>query len=167
MRFELPAADSLSTSPILRMVISVQALPHFCGKGVKPCRFADQPNGACHSTGLVAITRTGLVASDRIRWSRASKKVASHCVQAFTGVHASDETSHFPLSLKLGNGAARTWHAGLSRDPQCAAKAIPQGRGGARLLSISAAANAGVARSPSGDENRNREILPQAFSREA
>ena len=68
-----------------------------------------------------------------------------------------------PLSGKLENGRARTWPGGLHRGPDCA-KAIPQGRGGARLLSISVEGNAGFARSSSRDENRNEEILPRAFS---
>ena len=48
-----------------------------------------------------------LVASDRVRWSRAFKGRVSLCSGLYC-VNASDETFHFPLSLKLGNGAART-----------------------------------------------------------
>jgi hypothetical protein len=133
-----------------------------------PIRGSTQRRLSFH--GLVAITRTRLVAINRNACRKRSyqlvESVEEGCVLLCSGVywhHASDET-HSPLPRKLGNGRARSLHAGLRRGPQCA-KAIPQGRGGARLLSISAAADAGVARSPSRDENRNREILPGAFSR--
>jgi hypothetical protein len=90
-------------------------------------------------------------------------RVASHCAQAFTGVHASEETSDFPHSLQLGAGPARTWHTGLHGDPQ-RPKAIPRERGGARLLSISAEANAGRVGGPSPEERRIRGDLPTAIS---
>jgi hypothetical protein len=54
----------------------------------------------------------------------ASKKVASHCAQAFTGVHASEGTFHFPVAPRLGNGAPELGTAdftevgGLHRGPQ-------------------------------------------------
>jgi hypothetical protein len=113
--------------------------------------------GHTETSAAAEFRRSEIRADDNI------EKVASHCVQAFTDVHASDETSHFPIFRKLGNGRARTWHGGLHRGSQ-GAKAISQGRGGARLLSISAGANAGYARSPSRDESRIRKHLPTAFS---
>ncbi len=121
---------------------------------------------AARTTGMRKDCGCGFMRSDTVRARPrmiASKKVASHCAQAFTGVHASEETSRFPLSPKLGNGRARTWHTGLHRDPQCP-KAIPRERGGARLLSISAGANAGRAGWPSPEERRIRGDLPTAIS---
>ena len=118
----------------------------------------DIVRGADH--GYAEGLRLWIHAVDTVR---ARPKVASHCAQAFTGVHASEEASHFALSLQLGNGRARTWHTGLHGDPQCP-KAIPRERGGARLLSISAAANAGRAGRPSPEERRIRGDLPTAIS---
>src|ERR1700746_195990 len=44
LRLDMPAADSLSTSRILRMGnLGPGIVPAPCGKGAKPCRFADHP----------------------------------------------------------------------------------------------------------------------------
>jgi hypothetical protein len=64
-------------------------------------------------------------------------------------MNANDETFHFPLSRQLGNGRASIWCAGPDRAAYCH-KAISQGRGGARLLSIPAGTNGSHARSPTG-----------------
>ncbi len=77
--------------------------------------------------------------------------------------HASDETFRLPLCPKRGIGRARIWHGGLQRAPQCP-KAVPQGRGGARLLSISARTDASLARSPFRKESRIRGRVPIGIS---
>jgi hypothetical protein len=70
--------------------------------------------------------------------SHASGAGGLACDSLCSGVywrHGGHKTFHRPLSPKLGNGRARSLRGGLRRGPQCA-KVIPQGRSGARLLSI-------------------------------
>src|SRR6201994_1260608 len=64
LRLDMPAAESLSTSRILRMGnLGPGIAPAPCGKGAKPCRFADYPTASVTPVHrLVAIARNG--------WSR-------------------------------------------------------------------------------------------------
>ena len=79
-------------------------------------------------------------------------------------MHASDETQHSsPLRQKFDNGPAYIRKAGPDRAPH-SYKAIPEGRGGAALLPISAGANASHVRSPLRDEVRIQEDLSTSIS---
>jgi hypothetical protein len=63
LRLDMPAADSLSTSRILRIGNLGPGMPRSCEKGAKPCRFADHPTAPIIPVHrLVAIARNG--------WSR-------------------------------------------------------------------------------------------------
>src|SRR3954454_7815112 len=62
-RLDMPAADSLSTSRILRMGNLGPGMPRSPLKGAKPCRFADHPTAP-----VTPVHR--LVAIARNRWSR-------------------------------------------------------------------------------------------------
>ena len=64
------------------------------------------------------------------------ERVASHCVQAFTGVHASDETPHFSRSRKPENRRAPRTGAPLHRGPQCAKAHSPRTRGSVIVIDI-------------------------------
>ena len=97
------------------------------------------------------------------------ESVEEACVSLCSGVywrHASDETSHSPLSLKLGNGRARSWRGGLHRDPQCA-KAIPQGRGERDCYRYLLGQMQATPDRPHGTKTEIENILPRAFSRKA
>ena len=126
-------------------------------------RRAPADHGHIETTAAEAVKTAVSSPMRTIVSKKVSKKVASQCVQAFTGVHASGATFHFSLSAKLENGRGRPLHARFDREPHCP-KAIPQGRGRAQLLSISDGANASHAGSASPDERRSRADLPRAIS---
>src|SRR6185503_17887790 len=71
LRLDMPAADSLSTSWILRMGnLGPGIAPLPLGKGANPCRFADHPTAPVTPVHrLVAIARNGWSRSSGVRTS--------------------------------------------------------------------------------------------------